>query len=51
MSWNLLRQVGPDIPDAISLPRASGRGIASAWALGPGRPVDLKELLLLLIRA
>lgn len=44
-AWNALRLAATAVPEESAIPLANGRCIADAWALGPGRPMDLEDLL------
>jgi hypothetical protein len=44
-AWMRWEAVSSKLPKAASLPQANGRAVAEAWALGPGRPVNLGELV------
>jgi hypothetical protein len=44
-SWKSLREAASKVPDVLSIPRSNGRAIADAWAMGPGRPRGLEQLV------
>jgi len=44
-SWTQFRAVAPHVPEARCLPRANGRALWDAWALGQGRPKAVGRLL------
>jgi hypothetical protein len=43
--WNEWRARVQSLPEADRFERSNGRALADAWVLGPGRPLDLNELL------
>jgi len=49
-AWAQFRAAEPDVPDARCFPRANGRALLDAWAIGPGRP-QAPDRLLPMLRA
>jgi hypothetical protein len=47
-TWMGWKAVVHDLPAPSVFPRANGRALAEAWALGPGRPARLEALVQML---
>lgn len=47
-TWANWRAAVPGMPDSSIFPPATGRALAEAWALGPGRPKNVERLPALL---
>jgi hypothetical protein len=46
--WKEWKAIAHDLPAPPVFPRANGRALAEAWALGPGRPARLEVLIQML---